>query len=39
MALGGLQGLDSKQPDARALIESMAVLMEKSEVPIYFRSY
>jgi hypothetical protein len=32
MALGGMQGLDSKQPDARELIGAMAELMEKSEV-------
>jgi hypothetical protein len=32
MALGGLQGLDSKNAQARSLIESLAILMEKSEV-------
>lgn len=32
MALGGLQGLDSKNAQARSLIESLAMLMEKSEV-------
>ena len=33
MSLNGLQGLDSKQPDARALINNLAILIEKSEVP------
>ena len=32
MALSGLQGLDSKQPSARALIDALAIVMEKSEV-------
>ena len=32
MTLSGLQGMDSKQPDVRALIGSLATLIEKSEV-------
>ena len=31
MALSGLQGVDARQPNGRALIEGVAVLMEKSE--------
>ena len=38
MALGGLQGLDSKNLQARSLIESLAILMEKSEVLCALRS-
>ena len=32
MSLNGLQGLDSKQADARSLINNLAILVEKSEV-------
>ena len=32
MSLHGLQGLDSKIPDARSLINSLASLIEKSDV-------
>lgn len=31
MTLSGLQGMDSKQPDVRTLIGSLATLIEQSE--------